>query len=135
MSAGLILGSTLRAYGGLSELVPVTSIMAGKRPPAAALNNLLITRVSWTRSPLLAHQPTRHVQERAQVTVQARTHQDRVDILKAVVDACDLQTIAALGSLALISIVSAGGGPDFEDDAATIFMGSHDFFVDYNEPA
>ena len=136
MSGGLIVGTALRGFVALtSGLVPATSIRVGKNVTNAPLNNLLIKRISWRRGPLLARQARRHVTERLQVTVKAKDHQDRTDILKAVVDALDLTRPANLGTLTNISIVSAGGGPEFEDDEATIFMGSHDFYVDYDEQA
>lgn len=136
MSGGLILGTVLRAFTPLTgSLVPATSVRVGKDKKDAPLNNLLVKRISWLRSPILARQTRRHVRERMQVTVKAKTHEDRVTILKAVVDAVDLTRPDNMGTITNIAIVSAGGGPDFEDDEATVFMGSHDFYVDYDEQA
>ena len=135
MSGSRILGDLLRAQSVLPAGLEAKNIKMGRLPVNAPLPNLLIRRVSWNKAPTLAKEPYRRVTERMQVTAKAADYQSKSDLLDFVVDTCIDQVIASASGVTNIAILSAGGGPDFDDESASIFMGSHDFYVSFNQPA
>jgi hypothetical protein len=114
--------------------LPSPQIKAWKLPQGSLLPSLLVTRISRTERVMLDGSSLQTVSERVQVTVRAGNGVDREAILGLASTACSgkVGTIAGFDNVA---VTNAGTGPDFMDDAASIFMGSVDFRVSFNEPA
>lgn len=128
-----IIGQLLAAYGALVALVPADTIKAGRLPENCPLPNLLVTTVSVVDRVMLSGFSA-FVRERVQVTVRASNYADRKLILGLAKRACAGQR-GDFGQLTRASVISAGAGPDFNDESTSIYMGSRDFIVSYNEPA
>lgn len=134
MSGVLIVGELLTGFAPLLAHVPAPRIKAWKLAQGAPLPSLLVTRVSRAKRQFLAPQSVWLVTERVQVTAHANNGQQRAAILGAVERAGSDKT-GTIAGYANAAVLFAGGGPDFMDDAASIFMGSVDFRVSFNEPA
>jgi hypothetical protein len=134
MSGVLIVGDLLYGFQPLADEVPPAQIKAWKLPQGASLPSILVTRVSRTEQQFLAEQEMRLVTERVQVTVNAASGASREAILKLVRRAC-AGKLGVIAGFTGVAVLLAGGGPDFMDDAASIFMGSTDLRVSFNEPA
>ena len=134
MSGVLIVGALMGADVPLIAEVPATQIKAWKLPQGAPVRSIVVTRISRTERVLLDGSSLRSVTERVQATVRAESGTARELILRLTRAACagKLGTIAGFANVA---VTNAGTGPDFMDDAASIFMGSIDFRVSFNEPA
>lgn len=134
MSGVVIAGALLRGSPALIVVVQPTLIKAWLLPPGSPTPSIVVKRVSGTRMQLLAKQTYRRVIERVQVTVRADNGDLRETILRLGSDACSDQggTIAGFSD---VSVLLAGDGPDFMDATETIFMGSFDLRVSFNEPA
>jgi len=132
MSGVVIAGTLLEASAPLVAAVPL--IKAWVLPQGAALPAVVVTRISRSEQQFLAAQPVRLVTERVQVTIRAGTGDDREAILRLARRACADRT-GTIAGFANAAVLLAGGGPDFMDDAATIFMGSFDLRISFNEPA
>lgn len=134
MSGVAIVGELLRGFAPLMAAVPAEQIKAWMLPQGTGLSSIVVTRVSRTEQQFLAEQPMRLVTERVQVTVRAANGAQRETVLRLGRKACagKLGTIAGYANVA---VLLAGTGPDFMDDAATIFMSSFDLRVSFNEPA
>lgn len=134
MSGVRIVGALLTDFAPLAALVPATQIKAWKLAQGAPLPSLLVTRVSRTKMQLLAAQSAWMVTERVQVTARTGSGSQREAILGLVEHACT-DKIGTIADFTDVAVLFSGGGPDFMDDAASIFMGSVDFRVSFNEPA
>ncbi len=134
MSGVAIVGELLTASAPLTAEVPAAQIKAWKLAQGSALPSIIVTRVSRIKRQFLAAQAVWMMTERVQVTVRTASGQHRETILRLAERACADRygTIAGFDST---SVLLAGTGPDFMDDAASIFMGSVDFRVSFNEPA
>lgn len=134
MSGVIIIGELLRAHDPLTDAVPLAQIKAWKLKQGSPLPSLVVTRVSRATRVMLDGSTLKTVTDRVQVTARAADGVQREAVLQLAHDACSgkLGTIAGYDGVA---VLSAGTGPDFEDDAASIFMGSVDFRVTFNQPA
>ena len=134
MSAVRIIGELMLAFEPLTSIVPETAIKAWALPQGAGLPSLVANRISRVRVQFLAATQVWMVTERVQVTARSGSGSQREQILKLVERACADQT-GMIAGFENVAVLAAGGGPDFNDDAASIFMGSTDFRVSFNEPA
>lgn len=134
MSGVLIVGELMRAFQPLTAEVPVAQIKAWKVPQGTPLPSVVLTRVSRAARQLLAEEAFRLVTERVQGTAHAASGLQREAILKLMRRAC-ADKRGTIAGFTNVSVLLAGGGPDFMDDAASIFMGSEDLRVSFNEPA
>jgi hypothetical protein len=134
VSGVLIVGELFRGDTPLTEEVPAAQIKAWKLPQGSPPRSIVVTRVSRTERVMLDGSSLKTVTERVQATVRAESGLAREAILGRARTAAGgkVGTIAGFGNVA---VTNAGTGPDFEDDAASIFMGSIDFHVSFNEPA
>jgi hypothetical protein len=130
MSGVMIVGELMARPATLIAVVPLVSQFGGGVPQGAPLPNLLATRVSSTDPVKKLAGKIDRLRERVQVTVRAASYEDQVAILKLVVTNLNGFTGTILG-MAGVSVTYAGSGPDFRDDAASLWMGSEDFFVSF----
>ncbi|MCZ4341517.1 hypothetical protein O4H52_07890 [Sphingomonadaceae bacterium G21617-S1] len=134
MSGVRIAGALLRANAPFLAIVPLASVKAWKlrqntQPPSA-----VATRISRTKLQLLDAQDTWLVTERVQITIRARSGDQREKLIRLGERAC-VDKFGTIGGFENVSVISSGAGPDFEDDSGTVFMGSFDLRVSFNEPA
>lgn len=129
-----IIGQLLQTAATGEAPVAPANIKGGRLPERIALPNLLLTTVSVLDRLTLSQGAKRFVRERVQVTVRAASYAERKSIMRWVKSTCHGQR-GDFGQLTQASVLSAGGGPDFNDETASIYMGSHDFSVSFNEPA
>jgi hypothetical protein len=134
MSGVRIMGELIRGSAPIVEIVPLAMIKAWKLPSGATVPSVLLTRVSRAKKQFLTAQAVWLVTERVQATVRAANGEQREQIL-GLIERAGSDKIGTIAGFANVAVLSAGGGPDFNDDAASIFMGSHDFLVSFNEPA
>jgi hypothetical protein len=126
------LRTVLIADAGLIASVPVARIVAGVMSQGTALPAISLTSVSTNDLNIPNPATTRMVTERVQVTVLARTYPEQKEILSAVkIAAAD--TRPTVSGISNVTIHTEGTGPDFMNDEASIYLGSLDFRVIYNE--
>ncbi len=134
MSGIAIVGSLLHASAPLIAQVPAGQIDAWELPQGTPLPSIVITRVSRTKRQFLAAQSVWMMTERIQATVRASNGAQRETIIDLIERAC-ADRIGTIAGFASVAVLLAGTGPDFMDDAASIFMGSTDLRVSFNKPA
>lgn len=101
-------------------------IQVGTSLPAIAINEIS----SLERIAVANDDSEQLTTSRIQVTVLAKTYPSQKSILELVRLACKDQA-GTIDGVFVDSIQSLGAGPDFRDDAATIFMQSRDFLVKF----
>jgi hypothetical protein len=134
MSGVVIAGGLLHAHAPLVAVVPRAQIKAWQLPLGAELPSIMIKRVSRTEHQFLAEQRVRLVTERVQATIRAAYGEQRSTI-EGLIRAAWAGKSGTISGFANVAVLLAGTGPDFEDEAATIFMSSVDARVSFNEPA
>jgi Protein of unknown function (DUF3168) len=133
MSDGLtVIRGLLIADAAMVGLVPPERIGAGLMPQGTPLPWLSLSLVSSTDRNTVAAGAVRHVVDRVQVTVAAATYDAVGPALKAVQAACADQ-FPDVNGLSDVVVLGQGRGPDFMDNAASIYLGSRDFMISYNE--
>jgi hypothetical protein len=134
MSGVAIIGELLNASTSLLAVVPTARIMAGALPQNITLPALAVTSISVVDRNTLKDGSTRRVTERVQVTVLAKNYAENGAVLALVRTACASKRGTFAGKTAVVVLLD-GAGPDFMDDAASIWMKTQDFRVSFNEPA
>ncbi len=133
MDGVVALRSVLIADAALLAIVPAERIVAGTLPLDAALSAIAITSVSKVDDNLLSPETTRFVRERVQVMALAATYPELKRVLRAVRHAAADQIDPVVDGLTGVTILTAGAGPDLMDEQASIYQGTQDFSVSYNE--
>ncbi len=122
----------LIADAALIALVPATRIAAGVLPLDTALPAISVSSIGSNDRNLPSPGTYRHVSERVQVTVMAATYPSQKAILKAVRHAAADQ-FPTVSDINAVTIHTETAGPDFMDEAASIYLGSQDFRVTFSE--
>lgn len=122
----------LAANGALTALVPSARIAAGVLPQGTTLPALSVTQVSSLDRNIPSPGAKRRVTDRVQVTVLASSYPEQRQILGAVKKAASDKMPTVTGITDVV-VHTDSAGPDFMDEKATIYMGSQDFRVTYNE--
>lgn len=124
----------LAASGTVTALVPATRIAAGVLSQGTALPAISITSVSMVDRNIPNQGANRHVTERVQVTVLAANYPSQKQVLAAIKAACadERPTVSGISN---VVVITDGAGPDFMDDAATIYLGTQDFKVSFSQAA
>lgn len=128
MSGTAIISALLCASPTVLAAVPEGNIWSGGLPEGTATPSLLSTSISDVDSHGLTG-GARLTTERVQVTIRTATHRERAALIALVKLACDGASGAIAGS-AVLDVVSAGKGPDFQDDAS-VWLTSVDFRVTF----
>ncbi len=126
------LRQVLIADAALTALVPATRIAAGVLPLDTALPAISVSSIGSNDRNLPSPGTYRHVSERVQVTVMAATYPSQKAILKAVRHAAADQ-FPTVSDINAVTIHTETAGPDFMDEAASIYLGSQDFRVTFSE--
>jgi len=128
----VIVRALLVGDAAMLALVPAERIAGGLMPQGTSLPWLSLALVSSVDRNVIAPGAMRRVTDRVQVTAAAGTFDAMRAVLQAAKNACADQrpTIDGAGE---IVVLSQGRGPDFMDEAASIYLGSRDFQVSYNE--
>ena len=133
MSDGVVIIRALAvADVALVALVPSARIAGGVMPQGTALPYVSLQSVSSVDRNILKAGMKRRVTERVQATVVAATYPAMKAVLQAVKVACADKFPTVAGATEIV-VHSDGAGPDFMDDAASLYIGSRDFRVSYNE--
>lgn len=132
MDGVAVIRQLLANNAALTALVPSARIAAGVLPQGTALPAISITLVSAVDRNIPAPGATRSVTARVQVTVIASTYPSQRQILAAVKKAA-ADTMPAVTGITAVVVHSDATGPDFMDEKATLYMGSQDFRISYNE--
>lgn len=133
MNGVVALRTVLIADAALTALVPATRIAAGVMPQGTALPAISLTSVSAVDRNLPSPGAYRHVSERVQATVLAADYPSQKTILAAVRKAAADKINPTVSGISRVTIHTENGGPDFMDEAASIYMGSIDFRVTFSE--
>lgn len=132
MNGVAALRQLLAAHAGLTALVPATRIGAGYLPQGTTLPAVSITSVSSTDRNLPNQGANRHVSERVQVTVLAANYPSQKAVMAQVKKAA-ASKFPTVSGISAVTVHTDGQGPDFMDDAASIYMGTQDFRVTFTE--
>lgn len=132
MSGVQVIGELLNASAAVLAAVPTDQIKGGVLPPGFKLDAILVRSVSTVFDQPLKRGATRRARERVQVTALAATYAGQDAILKLVRSACDGKR-GDLAGVTDVSVLLGAAGPDLFYDAESIFEGSQDFMVSYNE--
>lgn len=131
MDGTAALVAALMTADSVTGLVPAAQIMGGVLPTGSPLPAISVTRVSIVLRRTLTKQGKTRIVERVQATVFAATPDEQAQIQKAMLAVH--ATFPAVDGLERVSIHHEAGGPDFMNEDASIFLGSEDFRVTYNE--
>ena len=133
MSGVLIAGGIFRSSAALTAVVPAANIKAWALPQNSPARSILVTKISRVEVQFLAEQGVNLVTERVQATIRAESGVAREDMILKARAAARMETGTVAG-FENVAVLLAGDGPDFMDDSQTIFMGSIDLRVSFNEP-
>ncbi|ABD25102.1 hypothetical protein Saro_0655 [Novosphingobium aromaticivorans DSM 12444] len=122
----------LHESAAVTGLVPAGSIGAGVLPLGTPLPYLSLSLVSSSDMNMPAPGAKRRVLDRVQVTIAAATYDELREISKAVKSA-GADQVPDVDGISQVTVHSLGAGPDFMDETASIYLGSRDFRVWYNE--
>lgn len=125
--------AVLRGFGPLTAVVMDEDIAAGVAAQGARLPHLSVSRVAANDLNLPTPGPRRQVRELVQVTAMAADYPTLHRVLALVKRAAADRLYPAIDGISGVTIHTAGAGPDFTDDQASIYLGSQDFAVIYNE--
>lgn len=117
----------------LVALVVADSIHAGPLPLGARLPAIALTSVSTIDRNIPSPGPLRHVRERVQAMVHAKNYPEQKAIKRALRGAAADQVDVAVEGITDVTIHTEGGGPDFFDESASIWMGAQDFITTFSE--
>lgn len=123
----------LAADAGLTALVPTARIQAGVLPQGTMLPAISVTSVSKNDRNIPAPGTHRLVTERVQVTVLAPNYPSQKEVLRAVRRAAADKLGVAVPGLTGVTVHTDSAGPDFMNEAATIYLGSQDLRVTFSE--
>lgn len=110
----------------------LSRVIAGVVPLGTPLPAVSVASVSSVDRNLLAPGVTRRVTERVQVTGMAATYPAMKAIMAAVKRAGADQMPAVAGVTDVV-IHTDSAGPDFMDESASIYLGTQDFRISFNE--
>jgi hypothetical protein len=127
-----VLRALLIADEAMTSAVPAERIIGGTLPVGTALDAISITRISVVDRNVPSPGAQRHVTERVQISALAATYPRCKAVLRAAKKAC-ADYIGDVADVTEVTVHTAGAGPDFMDEQASIHMGSQDFIVGYNE--
>ena len=116
----------------LVAIVPAARIVSGPLTQGVALPAISITSISTLDRNISSPGATRFVTERVQVTGYHSSYPAKKALLAAVKKALADQAPVVAG-IANVTVHTDTAGPDFMDEQARIYMGSHDFRVKYTE--
>lgn len=129
MSDGVaIIRALLVADAGVTALVPATRIAAGAMPQGTSLPYISLQLVSSIDRNIIAPGSKRRVTDRVQVTAVGASYAAMKAVMKAVKKAGADKFATGDGV-----IHTDGAGPDLMDETASLYIGSQDFRVSYNE--
>ena len=125
--------SLLTGNAALTVIVPAARIMAGVLPHGAPFPQCSVMRVSATDLNIPAPADKRMVRELVQVTVLAANYPQQHQVLGLVKKAAADRLNPTVGGISGVTVHTAGAGPDFMDETASIYIGTQDFTVIYSE--
>lgn len=132
MNGVAVIRQLLVAHSGLTALVPASRIAAGYLPQGTTLPAISVTAISSVDRNLPNPGTVRHVSDRVQVTVLAANYPSQKAIM-AQVKKAGANKYPTVTGLSAVTVHTSGQGPDFMDDAASIYMGTQDFRVTFSE--
>lgn len=130
MNGKVVIATLLLDYAPRAERVPDDRVHIARLPAGTGLNNLLVQKVSGTDLRMLIPGEKTRVTDRIQVTTRARDDETR-DLIQLDVGRACSDKVGDIGGAEGVSVISDGESHDFDDDDASIFMGSRDFLVSY----
>ncbi|KPH60354.1 DUF3168 domain-containing protein [Novosphingobium sp. ST904] len=116
----------------MTALVPAARIMAGVLPQGTLLPAISIMRVSSVTRKTLSKQSKTRVTQRVQATIHAATYDEQAAVQKMLVAVADA-TFPDVDGITEVTVHHDGGGPDFMDEPASLYLGTEDFRIAYNE--
>lgn len=125
--------TALAADATLTAIVPTARIVGGPLPQGTTLPAISLTSISKVDRNIPNPGTYRHVTERVQVTVHAKTYPSQKAVLAAVRGAAADQVGLAVSGLVNVTIHTDGAGPDIINEEASIYLGEQDFKVTYSE--
>lgn len=133
MDGVAVIWSLLTGNAALTALVPASRIAAGVAPQGIELPAISVTFVSGVDRNIPSPVSQRHVSERVQVTVHAKNYPSQKAVLRAVKKAA-ADKMPTVAGITAVTVHTEGAGPDFMNEEASIYQGSHDFTIRFNEP-
>ncbi|KKC27304.1 DUF3168 domain-containing protein [Sphingomonas sp. SRS2] len=130
MSGVPILGEIFEADADL--VAYAASIIGGALGLGGTLPAIVLGTISAVDLKTLSAGPRRRVAERVQVTVMANNYAEMKDGIR-LVRAAGAGRLGDFAGATEVSVQLDGTGPDFITDDPTIWCGSQDFIVSYNE--
>jgi hypothetical protein len=127
------LRAVLVADAELIALVPASRIIAGVLPKKIALPAISITSISRIDDQPLAREDVRAIWERGQLMIAAKTYPEQKAVEKAARRALDYQLDPSVPGISDVTIIAEGAGPDIFSDDTSIYLGTQDYGVSYNE--
>ena len=110
-------------------VVPAAQIMGGELPEGSPLPALVANSISIVDDHRIDGS-ARLTVERVQVTVFALNYAQQKQLIALVRSACGGR-VGTIGNVDDVTVRTDGGGPDFRDEDASIWMQTQDFRVSY----
>lgn len=132
MNGVIAVRQLLVGHAALTALVPAARIATGVLPQGTALPAISITSVSSVDRNILQPGARRHVTERVQVTVLASTYPSQKGI-QAAVKAAAADQMPTVSGISDVVVHTDGAGPDFMNEEASIYLGTQDFRISFNQ--
>lgn len=120
------------AHVGLIALVPAESIAAGILPQGISLPAISLMSVSTVDRNIPTPGASRQVVERVQATAMAADYPGLKAVM-AQMKKAGADKMPAVTGIANVTVHTDGMGPDFMNEAASIYMQPLDFRVTYSE--
>lgn len=122
----------LTRNAALTAVVPTDRIVSGLLGPGTKLPALSVSHISTNRRPVVQPGTIEFCTSRVQVTVHAKEYPQR-HVVQRLVHKALPPTRGLVNGVDVDSIQPGGDGPDIDDAAAEIYMGTSDFIVTFNE--
>lgn len=123
--------AVLIADGAMTALVPATRIMAGVLPQKTALPGITLQSISTNDRNIPNPGAYRHVRERVQATILAKTDPSRTAAKLALRKACDAK-YPEVDGLIRVTVHLGPGGPEFMNEEASLYLATQDLMVTYS---
>lgn len=116
----------------LIALVPAAKIMAGPLPLNTQAPAISIASVSQSYLNMPSPGASKFTTERVQVTVLARNYPEQKTILREVKSAA-ADKMPTIAGLEYVTVHTDSAGPDFMNEDASLYLGSQDFRIKFNQ--
>lgn len=131
MDGVAIVRQALLNDAALLALVPATRIVPGALGQGDALPGIALQIISTNDRNIPNPGLYRHVRDRVQATIVAKTDDSRAAVRAALRKACDAK-FPAVSGVQLATVHLGPGGPEFMNEEASLYLATQDLMTTYS---